>query len=271
VPVNPLYLTTAIEAVVLAGDLQMARFGQDVAINKKGTIDLVTDVDVAVERRFRALVAERFPDHQILAEEMGGAVAVPAGPCWVFDPIDGTTNFAHGLPIFCASLALEIDGVPEVAAVYDPNRRELFTAERGGGAFLNGRPLHVSSATELVDAMLVTGFPYDVHVRVEEIVGLFGAFVGQARAVRRLGSAAIDLCYVAAGRLDGFWETDLKPWDIAGGALIVSEAGGRVTNTDGDRFTSRGGHVLATNGHLHDAMLSVIRTFRAGRAPKVTQ
>jgi myo-inositol-1(or 4)-monophosphatase len=270
VPVNPLYLTTAVEAVVLAGDLQMARFGQDFQINKKGTIDLVTEVDVAVERRFRALVAERFPDHQILAEEMGGAAAVPAGPCWVFDPIDGTTNFAHGLPIFCASLALEIDGVPEVAAVYDPTRKELFTAERGGGAFMNGRPLHVSSATALIDAMLVTGFPYDVHTRVEEIVGLFGAFVGQARAVRRLGSAAIDLCYVAAGRLDGFWETDLKPWDVAGGALIVSEAGGRVTNTDGEPFTSRGGHVLATNGHLHDAMLSVIRTFRAGRAPKVT-
>ena len=119
--------------------------------------------------------------------------------------------------------------------------------------------------------MLVTGFPYDVHKRVEEIVGLFGAFVGQARAVRRLGSAAIDLCYVAAGRMDGFWETDLKPWDIAGGALIVAEAGGRVTNTDGAAFTSRGGHVLATNGHLHETMLAVITTFRAGRAPKVTQ
>jgi myo-inositol-1(or 4)-monophosphatase len=271
VPVDPLYLTTAIEAVVLAGDLQMARFGQDFAISKKGTIDLVTEVDVAVERRFRQLIAERFPDHQILAEELGGAASVPAGPCWVFDPIDGTTNFAHGLPIFCASLALEIDGVAEVAAVYDPNRKELFTAERGGGAFLNGRPLHVSSATRLVDAMLVTGFPYDVHARVDEIVGLFAAFVGQARAVRRLGSAAIDLCYVAAGRLDGFWETDLKPWDIAGGALIVAEAGGRVTNMDGDPFTSRGGHVLATNGHLHEAMLSIIRTFRSGRAPKVTK
>ena len=270
-PVNPLYLTTAVEAVVLAGDLQMARFGQDFKVEKKSAIDLVTDVDVAVERRFRALIAERFPDHQILAEELGGAATVPAGPCWVFDPIDGTTNFAHGLPIFCASLALEIDGVAEVAAVYDPNRKELFTAERGGGAFVNGRPLRVSSATLLVDAMLVTGFPYDVHARVDEIVGLFGAFVGRARAVRRLGSAAIDLCYVAAGRLDGFWETDLKPWDIAGGALIVAEAGGRVTNTEGEPFASRGGHVLATNGHIHEAMLDVIRTFRAGRARKVTQ
>src|SRR5260370_13031894 len=128
----------------------MAHFGQTFQIDKKGTIDLVTEVALAVERMFRALIAERFPDHQVLAEEMGGAVAVPAGPCWVFDPIDGTTNFAHGLPIFCASLALEIDGVPEVAAVYDPNRTELFTAGRGGGAFLDRRPLHVSSAAALV-------------------------------------------------------------------------------------------------------------------------
>jgi myo-inositol-1(or 4)-monophosphatase len=267
---NPLFLATAIEAVVLAGDMQMAKFGQQLHIDKKGTIDLVTEVDIAVERAFRALIAQRFPDHQILAEELGGAATAPAGPCWVFDPIDGTTNFAHGLPIFCASLALEIDGVAEVAAVYDPNRKELFTAERGGGAFLNGAPLRVSAAEQLVDAMLVTGFPYDVHARVEEIVGLFAAFVGQARAVRRLGSAAIDLCWVAAGRLDAFWETDLKPWDIAGGGLIVAEAGGRITGMDGTPFRSRGGHVVATNGHLHDAMLDTIRSFRAGRAPKVT-
>jgi myo-inositol-1(or 4)-monophosphatase len=268
---NPLFLTTAIEAVVRAGDLQMAQFGGDFQIDKKGTIDLVTEVDIAVERMFRALIAERFPDHQVLAEEMGGAAGVPPGSCWIFDPIDGTTNFAHGLPIFCSSLALEIDGVAEVAAIYDPNRKELFTAERGGGAFLNGKPLRVSSATRLVDAMLVTGFPYDIHSRVEEIVGLFGAFVGQVRAVRRLGSAAIDLCYVAAGRLDGFWEVDLKAWDIAGGGLIVAEAGGRITNMAGEPFTSRGGHVLATNGHLHNAMLGVITAFREGRAPKRTE
>jgi myo-inositol-1(or 4)-monophosphatase len=260
---DPLFLTTAIEAVVRAGDAQMARFGRTLRVDKKGAIDLVTEVDVEVERAFRQLIAGRFPDHHVLAEEMGGRADVPPGACWVFDPIDGTTNYAHGLPIFCASLALEIDGVPEVAAVYDPTRRELFTAERGGGAFLNGQPLHVSRADRLVDAMLVTGFPYDVHARVDEIVGLFGAFVGHARAVRRLGSAAIDLCYVAAGRLDGFWESDLKAWDIAGGALIVAEAGGRVTGMDGSRFASRGGHVLASNGRIHDVMLDVIRAFRS--------
>jgi len=264
VPADPLFVTTAIEAVVRAGELQMARFGQGVHIDKKGAIDLVTEVDLAVERMFRALIAERFPEHAVLAEELGGAVAVPPGPCWVFDPIDGTTNYAHGLPIFCASLAFEVDGVAEIGAIYDPNRRELFTAERGGGAFLNGRPLRVSAAETLLDAVLVTGFPYDVHQRVDEIVGLFGAFVGRARAVRRLGSAAIDLCYVAAGRMDGFWESDLKPWDIAAGALIVAEAGGRVTTMSGEPFASRAGNILATNGRLHAQMLETI-AFQSGR------
>jgi myo-inositol-1(or 4)-monophosphatase len=261
---DALLLTTAIEAVIHAGDVMMRRLGGDVRVNKKGAIDLVTEVDVEVEQAFRDMVSKRFPDHAVLGEELGGGSRAPAGPCWVFDPIDGTTNFAHGLPIFCASLALEIGGEAHVAAVYDPTRRELFTAERGRGAFLNGRCIQVSDAGTLVDAMLVTGFPYDVHERVEEIVGLFGAFVGRARAVRRLGSAAIDLCYVAAGRMDGFWESDLKPWDIAAGSLIVSEAGGRVTNLEGGPFSSRGRHVLASNGRLHDQMLDVVRAFRAG-------
>jgi len=258
--IDPLFLVTAIEAVVRSGDIQMERFGRDIRVDKKGTIDLVTEVDLAVERMFRELIAERFPDHQVLAEEMGLGASPSSGPCWVFDPIDGTTNYAHGLPIFCASLALEIDGVPQVGAIYDPSRKELFTAERGGGAYLNGRPLHVSDTSALVDAMLVTGFPYDVHSRVDEIFGLFGAFVGEARAVRRLGSAALDLCYVAAGRMDGFWERSLKPWDIAAGALIVAEAGGRVTQMDGTPFDVRGDQVLASNGHLHDRMLEVIRS-----------
>jgi myo-inositol-1(or 4)-monophosphatase len=262
---DPLLLATAVEAVVRAGDVMMERFGRDIRVDKKGTIDLVTEVDVAIERSFRALIGERYPDHQILAEELGGSLEPPAGPCWVFDPIDGTTNFAHGLPIFCSSLALEVQGEAVLAAVYDPTRRELFTAEKGQGAFLNGRPLHVSAARELVDALLVTGFPYDVHARTEEIVGLFGACVGQARAVRRLGSAAIDLCYVAAGRMDAFWESDLKAWDIAGGALIVAEAGGTVTGMNGERFTSRSGEVLASNSLLHEQMLAVIQRFRSRR------
>ena len=260
------FLDTAIEVVTRAGALQMERFGQrDMQIEKKGAIDLVTEVDVAVEHMFRDLIAARFPDHHVLAEEFGGSAAVPPGPCWVFDPVDGTTNYAHGIPIFCASLALEIDGVAQVAAVFDPTRQELFTAERGRGAWLNGRPIAVSAARSLVDAVLVTGFPYDVHGRVDEIVGLFARFVGRARAVRRLGSAAINLCYVAAGRMDGFWESGLKPWDVAAGVLIVEEAGGRVTHMDGTPFESRDGHVLATNALLHEAMLEVIASFRSSR------
>jgi myo-inositol-1(or 4)-monophosphatase len=255
---NPLFLTTAVESVVRAGDAMLASFGTDVHIANKGAIDLVTDVDVAIEREFRRRIADRFPDHSVLGEEMGGSSTPPDGPCWVFDPIDGTTNFAHGLPIFCSSLALEIGGEAQVAAVYDPTRRELFTAERGGGAFLNGKPMQVSSAETLLQSVLVTGFPYDVHSRVAEIVGLFGEFVGRARAVRRLGSAAIDLCYVAAGRMDGFWERDLKPWDIAGGALLVTEAGGTITNFRGERFQSRGADVVASNGRIHPAMLEII-------------
>jgi myo-inositol-1(or 4)-monophosphatase len=262
---DPRFLATAVDAVLRAGDLQIAHFGRHLQIEKKGAIDLVTDVDLAVERMFRELIAARFPDHAVLAEELGGAAAVPAGPCWVFDPIDGTTNFAHGLPIFCASVALEIDGVGEVAAIFDPTRKELFTAERGRGAFLNGERLKVSTAGSLIDSMLVTGFPYDVHGRVDEIVGLFADFIGQARAVRRLGSAALDLSYVAAGRMDGFWESDLKPWDIAGGALLVVEAGGTATDLDGAPFTSRGGGVCASNGHIQDAMLQVIAEFRRRR------
>ncbi len=255
---NPLFLTTAVESVVRAGDTMLEKFGTNVHVNMKGAIDLVTEVDVAIEREFRARIAERFPEHAVLGEEMGGSATPPSGPCWVFDPIDGTTNFAHGLPIFCSSLALEIDGVAQVAAVYDPTRRELFTAERGGGAFLNGRPMRVSSASTLIESVLATGFPYNVHARVADIVGLFGEFVGRARAVRRLGSAAIDLCYVAAGRLDGFWERDLNAWDIAGGALLVSEAGGTVSSFRGEPFASRGGEVVATNGLIHQPMLDVI-------------
>lgn len=238
----------------------MARFGSMLPIEKKGAIDLVTEIDLEVERMFRALIADRFPDHAVLAEEMGQTGA-GARHRWVFDPLDGTTNYAHGIPIFCAAAALEVDGVPMVAAIYDPNRRELFTAERGVGAWLNGDPLRVSDTRTLNDAVLVTGFPYDVRepVRLAQTLELFGAFLRRARAIRRLGSAAIDLCWVAAGRMDGFWEQALKPWDVMGGSLIVEQAGGRVTGMDGSSWSAHAGHVVASNGHVHDEMLDVIR------------
>jgi len=244
----------------------MARFGAGVRIDKKGTIDLVTEVDVAVERMFRALIAERFPDHDVLAEELGSGGNTQASHRWVFDPLDGTTNYAHGLPIFCSSLALAIDGEAVVGAVYDPNRRELFTAERGGGARLNGVSLRVSRAPVLLDAMLVTGFPYNVHEALDEVVGLFGKFVGRARAVRRLGSAAIDLCWVAAGRMDAFWEERLCPWDTMAGALMVQEAGGTVTAMDGGPWIPADGQVLASNGLIHAEMVEIIRAFRGERS-----
>jgi myo-inositol-1(or 4)-monophosphatase len=257
---DPRFLATAVEAVVRAGDLQIASFGSVLRIEKKGAIDLVTEVDVAVERMFRALIEHRFPDHDVLAEEMGQARR-GARHRWVFDPLDGTTNYAHGIPLFCSTLALEIDGVPTVAAVYDPNRRELFTAERGVGAWLNGEPLTVSATSTLNDSVLVTGFPYDIRepARMQAMVGLFAEFLGHARAVRRLGSAAVDLCWVAAGRMDGFWEQALQPWDVMGGALIVQEAGGRVTGLDGSVWDAHQGNILASNGVLHDEMLAVIR------------
>jgi myo-inositol-1(or 4)-monophosphatase len=257
----PAYLATAIEAVMRAGDVQMAHFGTDIRVDKKGVIDLVTEIDLEIEREFRTMIAERFPDHAVLGEEFGNQDDRDRVPqfCWVFDPIDGTTNYAHSLPIFCSSLALEVDGQPLVAAIYDPNRRELFTAERGQGARLNGQPMRVSSATALIDALLVTGFHYEVHQDPDEVVALFGKFITQARAIRRLGSAALDLCYVAAGRFDGFWEKKLQPWDVAAGALIVTEAGGRVTAMSGGPYASREGSVLATNSLIHTQMLKTIR------------
>ncbi|MFN7978907.1 MAG: inositol monophosphatase family protein [Vicinamibacterales bacterium] len=261
---DPRYLATAIEVVTAAGAIQRARFGQAIRIDKKGAIDLVTEVDVEVERAARALLGARFPDHDILAEELGGGGS-GASHRWVFDPLDGTTNFAHGLPIFCASLALEIDGEAVVGAVFDPNRQELFTAERGVGAWLNGAPIRVTDTSALIDALLVTGFPYDVHDRLDEVIGLFKAYVGKARAIRRLGSAAIDLCWVAAGRMDGFWEENLQPWDTRAGALLVQEAGGRVSGLDGAPWDPYARHLLASNGALHEAMLEVVRVYRDRR------
>jgi len=259
----PVFLATAVESVIRAGEIQMAHFGGDMRVDKKGAIDLVTEIDLRVEREFRALIASRFPDHVVLGEEFSDAQDRQGVPeyCWVFDPVDGTTNYAHGLPIFCSSLALEIRGEPAVAAIYDPSRRELYTAERGHGAWLNGAPLRVSDSTTLIDSLLCTGFPYSVQQDSESLVGLFGEFLKVSRAVRRLGSAAIDLCYVAAGRLDGFWEQSLHPWDVAAGALIIQEAGGVVTDLAGGPYSSRTGNLIATNGHIHAAMVEIIQEF----------
>ena len=263
-PPDPIYLATAVEIVLQAGAIQLARRASGFHVDKKGTIDLVTEVDLECERMCRAILGERFPDHEILAEEMSRDPRQPSASLhrWVFDPLDGTTNYAHGLPIFCSSLALQIDGRTAVGAVYDPTRAELFTAERGAGAFLNGQRLHVSAAGELIDALLATGFPYDVHEQMAHLVTMFAAFLGRARAVRRLGSAALDLCYVGAGRFDGYWEQHLWPWDVAAGALIVSEAGGTVTGMDGSEFDPASAHLVASNGRVHDAMIGVIADVR---------
>jgi myo-inositol-1(or 4)-monophosphatase len=250
--------------------MQLEHFGGRLTIAKKGAIDLVTNVDLAVERMGRDEIASAFPNHQVLGEEYGVEGTAATGHVWIFDPIDGTTNFAHGLPIFCTSLALEIDGRLEIAAVYDPTRDELFTAERGRGAWLNGTRLQVSAQTALIDSLLVTGFPYTVHAEREALLALFDAFMGRSRAVRRLGSAALDVCYVAAGRMDGFWEQGLGAWDIAAAALLVEEAGGRVSDLDGRPFAVRTGRLVASNGHIHDQMIETIASWRADRARKRT-
>ena len=265
----PAWLASAIDIVLRAGNVQMDHLGGDLQIGKKGPIDLVTRVDLEVERMCRDTIAKRFPDHGVVAEEYENAILpTEVRYRWVFDPLDGTVNYAHGLPMFCSCLALEVDGRPEVAAVYDPTRRELFTAERGVGAWLNGAPLRVSGAETLLDAMLCTGFPYDVHQTLDEVVGLFGAFVARARAVRRLGSAALDLCYVAAGRFDGFWEQRLHPWDVSAASLVVEESGGRVSRFDGAAFDTDGGEIVASNGRIHAQMIAVIAG-RSGDVPAV--
>jgi myo-inositol-1(or 4)-monophosphatase len=255
------FLATAIQAVIKAGAMQLAGI-DNLQVEKKGVIDLVTQIDREVEQMFRALIAERFPDHVVLAEEfeLRGDRQNVAEYCWVFDPVDGTTNYAHGLPIFCCACSLERNGQPIVAAIYDPSRRELFTAERGRGAWLNGVPMRVSASATLIDSLLCTGFHYDVQKEGEYVLALFGDFIKVSRAVRRLGSAAIDLAYVAAGRFDGFWEVRLNPWDISAGALLIEEAGGQVSLLTGEPFSSRRGEILASNGVVHAEMADVIRS-----------
>jgi myo-inositol-1(or 4)-monophosphatase len=260
---DPLYLATAVEGALACGRIHRRYFRSGVEIHKKGRIDLVTAADLASEEAFRTLIQHRFPTHAVIGEEAVPAPALRERPVqWIIDPVDGTTNFAHGLALFSVSIALRINGVIQVGVIYDPIGEELFTAERGFGSRLNGQPLRVTRAAELVDGVLCTGFPYTVREERRRQVDVFAAFLDEARAVRRLGSAALDLAYVAAGRLDGFWEEHLHPWDMAAGVLLVEEAGGTVTDMDGGPLDVFAGHVVATNGPLHDRMLSVIRPFR---------
>ena len=264
---DPRFLATAIEAALAAGRTQRRYFRQPLDVFKKGPIDLVTAADLEVEQAFGALIAARFPEHVVLGEEATerpGASA-PVGHRWIIDPVDGTTNFVHGLALFSVSIALEIDGRVDLGVVYDPMGGELFTAERGEGARLNGQRLTVLLRRgAMIDALVCTGFPCQPRQRDAARVEIFTVFLEQARAVRRLGSAAIDLCYVAAGRFDGFWEEQLHPWDIAAGALVVAEAGGMVTDYAGAPVLLTRGQIIASNGVLHQAMLEVIAS---GRRP----
>jgi myo-inositol-1(or 4)-monophosphatase len=257
-PLDPAYRSTAVRAALAAGRVHRRYFRQNPEIQKKGPIDLVTAADLEAEQEFRALVTREWPAHDVLGEEQAESAPAVARCRWIIDPLDGTTNFAHGLALFCVSIALEVDGRVELGVVYDPIGEELFVAERGQGARLNGLPIAVSSRSALVDGLLCTGFPYSIREGRGSQVDVFAAFLGRARAVRRLGSAALDLCYVAAGRFDAFWEEQLHAWDIAAGALVVEEAGGRVTRYDDGPVDLFRGQIVASNGRIHTEVLQVI-------------
>ncbi|MEJ7577317.1 MAG: inositol monophosphatase family protein [Pyrinomonadaceae bacterium] len=253
-------LNFAMQTAREAGRILAERFGRRIQITQKGLIDLVTEADLAAERLIIERIESYYPRHAVLAEESGATVREGAEASeykWIVDPLDGTTNYAHGYPCFCVSIGLEHKGKIIIGVIYDPTRDEMFAAERGAGATLNGRPIRVSDTNDLNGALLCTGFPYDVRDR-----GDFGRhfvnFINHAQAVRRDGSAALDLAYVAAGRFDGFWEEGLRPWDVAAGALIIEEAGGRVSHYDNADFDIYTPPLLASNGLVHEAMMRVL-------------
>jgi len=253
-------LRFAIQVARDAGDLLVQRLGA-AQISNKGDIDLVTEADIAAEQLIIDRIRSHYPQHRILAEESGEAVTVEGSRSewkWIIDPLDGTTNYAHGYPCFCVSIGVEHAGVLEIGVVYDPMRNEMFAAERGHGATLNERRIRVSTIAELNAAMLCTGFPYDVRTR-PDFARDFATFTLNAQAVRRDGSAAIDLAYVACGRFDGFWEDGLNPWDIAAGALLITEAGGRITNFQDEPLDIYTKKVVASNGLIHSSMLRLLR------------
>lgn len=253
-------LQLAIDAALEAGRFLKMNIGKIKQIEHKQGEErnLVTEIDKKAEHLIIEKIQKRYPHHDFLGEESGSHKA-DSDYKWIIDPLDGTTNFTHGLPIFCTSIALEYKGEILLGAIYDPNSDELFTAEKGKGAYLNNRKIHVSQATRLMESLIVTGFPYDIKVNPYNAVQHFSNILMECQAVRRLGSAALDLSYVACGRFDGFWEVTLNPWDMAAGVLFVQEAGGKFTNFKGfpsDIYTS---NVLATNGFIHNQLVEVLR------------
>src|SRR5437588_3954109 len=226
-------------------------------IRHKSAVDIVTDVDLQSEHEILTALLKAFPTHAVLGEEGGARSGSDPRYRWIVDPLDGTTNYAHGFPFFCVSIGLEVEGRLMLGVVYAPGFDELFVAEAGRGAVVNDRPIQVSSTRDLSQALLATGFPYD-RAEFPRALKSFEVLSMHSQAVRRAGSAVLDLCYVACGRLDGYWEHHVKPWDIAAGALIVVEAGGTVTATDGSPFKVEGGQVLASNALLHASMTSTL-------------
>jgi myo-inositol-1(or 4)-monophosphatase len=247
------------EATQEAGKILMNYFqGTFTVGNKEGINNLVTEVDMHAEKKIMEIITSSFPGHTIITEESGEHMQDSAYQ-WIIDPIDGTVNFAHGIPIACVSIGLRHHNDMVLGAVYNPMMNELFFAERGKGATLNGKPISVSNKTDFRKACLVTGFPYKWPDSKEHPIKVFERFIMEGLPVRRLGSAAIDLCWVACGRFDGFWEYNLSPWDVAAGYLIVEEAGGTITNFEGAPYDVFDKETLATNGHIHQDMLARIK------------
>lgn len=244
--------------VIKSGYNQRPGFGSKLKFQSKGGVDVVSEIDFRVEKLVLDSIQEHFPGDSIISEERG-SIKAKDSCMWYVDPLDGTINYVHGLPFFCVSLAYAEDGEMKLGVVYDPIRDECFKAERGKGAFLNGDPIEVSSSATLNESLLVTGFSYDIRENDENNLDKFSRLSMRARSIRRLGSAALDLCYVAAGRLDGYWELDIHPWDFAAGALIASEAGASVTNIKGDPNLLDGPYtILVCTPGIQKEMLEVL-------------
>jgi len=247
----------AVRAAYKAGEVLKQHFGRLDQVEKKGAIDLLTIADVESEKAIIKEIRSIYPDHAILAEESGMIDGQPEN-CWIIDPLDGTTNFAHNLPIFSISIAFSHHHDTQVGIVFNPISGELFTATRGSGAELNHRPIHVSPTATVEESLLATGFPHNLHDIIADLMQRYQNTLCACQGTRRLGSAALDLCYVACGRFDGFWEENLKPWDTAAGVLIALEAGGRVTDFTGRPFELENKQILATNGHIHSKMIDLL-------------